>query len=324
MASAIPPLESLEMKAMGADRPKVSGFTICRNSVRLGFPFRESLKSLATFCDEIVVALDDTGDGTPLALDQLSKELSCSLRIFSSPWDLSQMRGGAELARQTNLALAQTKNEIVFYLQSDEVLDDQNPERLWRALKELQSNPGAASLTFDWVHFYGDHLSVVESRKWYRREIRAFKKSSGLQSYRDAQSFRLKTPNGWQKLPSLKCSVKIFHYGYARPQDLMAQKDNDLKSAWNGGNQQASTGTTVFKPQFGIRPFEGIHPAVMKTYLATFPIDVAPGYKRLALRRLKLKDLRYLVSHWIEKLTGWRIGEFKNHSKLIYLKDLND
>jgi hypothetical protein len=56
-------------------RPKVSGFSIVKNGLRLGYPFIESLKSLAPLCDELLVAHGDSNDGTREALNQLAKEL---------------------------------------------------------------------------------------------------------------------------------------------------------------------------------------------------------------------------------------------------------
>jgi hypothetical protein len=43
---------------------KVSGFTILRQTVRLGYPFTESIRSLLPLVDELVVGVGDGDDGT--------------------------------------------------------------------------------------------------------------------------------------------------------------------------------------------------------------------------------------------------------------------
>ena len=300
---------------------KVSGFTICRNSVKLGFPFRESLLSLAPLCDEIVVAHDDQNDGTREALEELRKQIKCELRIIPSHWDLNNLKGGQELSVQTNVALEACAHEVVFYLQSDEVLHEDDYETIRSDLALMAKSDKVASLSLAWIHFYGDFQSIVKSRKWYRREIRAFKKSSGLKSFLDAQGFR--KPDGSKniRLPTLLSTARVFHYGYVRPADLMAMKSNDLKKAWTGEDPNA-TAQNIYKQQYGIRAFTQTHPKVMQGYLNQLPTDLPKAYNVLAPKKITLKTVRLFLSDIIEKFSDLRLGEFKNYSKIYSSKDL--
>jgi glycosyltransferase involved in cell wall biosynthesis len=167
-------------------RTKVSGFSIVKNGVRLGYPFKESLLSLAPLCDELVVALGDGDDTTGEVLEQLRSQLACPLVIIHSPWNKNNIQGGSELANQTNIALSHCKNELCFYIQCDEVLHEDDYELLRQDFIRLQNNTRAQALVLQWVHFYGNFHTYVHSRKWYRREIRVIKKSSGLKSFSDA------------------------------------------------------------------------------------------------------------------------------------------
>ena len=45
-------------------RMKVSGFTFIRNAVSLGFPALESIRSVLPICDEFVVNVGHSDDGT--------------------------------------------------------------------------------------------------------------------------------------------------------------------------------------------------------------------------------------------------------------------
>lgn len=293
---------------------KVSGFTLCRNGVRLGFPFRESIKSLAPLCDEIVVALGEGEDNTAEELQKLAKELPCELKIIHTQWDPNLIKGGSILAEQTNIALDQTEHEIVFYLQGDEVLHDEDYPVIRKDLQRLNESKEAASIVFQWVHFFGDPNTYAHSRKWYRKEIRAFKKSSGLRSYKDAQSFRKKVGNDWITLPAIESSARVLHYGWVRPAELMTVKANEFQQLWGKKGNIKIDG--IFQPQYGIYAFEGSHPAVMKDYLAALPKLDMPFYRMNKVPFTAL-TLRLWVSAMVEKLSGVRLGEFKSYSKIL-------
>lgn len=294
---------------------KVSGFTLCRNGVRLGFPFRESLRSLAPLCDEIVLALGRGEDNTEEEIQKLAATLPCPLRIIHTEWDPASVKGGSILAEQTNIALEACAHDIVFYLQGDEVLHEEDTSILKADLERLEKNPDAASMVLQWVHFFGDSKSVAYSRKWYRKEIRAFKKSSGLKSYKDAQSFRKYSNGEWSTLPAIESKARVLHYGWARPADLMALKHNDFQQWWHG-TKGSIRKEGAFPHQFGINPYEGTHPLVMREYLAAMPQLDQPFYQ-INRTPFSLESLRIGVSHLIEKATGYRPGEFKSYSRIV-------
>ena len=61
----------------------VSGFSIIRNGDALGYPYLESLRSLAPYVDEIVLALGDCDDTTRISVEKLKSELNVPLKILS-------------------------------------------------------------------------------------------------------------------------------------------------------------------------------------------------------------------------------------------------
>ncbi|MCK4882029.1 MAG: glycosyltransferase family 2 protein, partial [Candidatus Omnitrophica bacterium] len=79
---------------------KVSGFTIARNVIKFNYPILESIQSILPICDEFIVNVGDSDDGT---LDLIQSIGSDKIRIIQNIWDPA---GGAEvLSAQTNLAL---------------------------------------------------------------------------------------------------------------------------------------------------------------------------------------------------------------------------
>ena len=79
---------------------KVSGFTIARNVIKYNYPILESIRSILPICDEFVINVGDSTDGT-LALIHSLKDPK--IRIIENIWDPS--RKAEVLSQQTNLAL---------------------------------------------------------------------------------------------------------------------------------------------------------------------------------------------------------------------------
>lgn len=293
-----------------------SGFTIIRNGDSLGYPYLESLRSLAPLVDELVVAVGEGADTTRASLEALRPELPCELRLLDSPWDPQNLKGGDELARQTNVALAACRHEVCFYLQADEVLHEAEYPQMRADLERFANDAQVDALAFPWRHFYGRYDCIVESKNWYRREIRVIKKSSGLQSYGDAQGFRIPTGDGrWRKACAALGRAHILHYGWVRPPQVMAAKTEALDRLWHGSARDGlALATTIYVRQYGMKKYTGKHPKVMQDRVENFG-DFDP-FRHQAPPKF-WRSLRLRATACIEDLTGWRPGEFKNYRSLI-------
>lgn len=297
-----------------------SGFTIIRNGDSLGYPYLESLRSLAPLVDEIVVAVGDSVDATRESLAALGPDLPCELRLIDSPWDPQSLKGGFELSRQSNIALEACRHDICFYLQADEVLHENEFEKISEDLDRFATDERVDALAFRWIHFYGNYSQIVESKNWYRREIRAIKKSSGLRSYGDAQGFRVphgKTGNDlmWSKSRAALSRGHVLHYGWVRPPQVMAAKTEALDRLWHGnardGTQDAAH---IYLRQFGLKSYQGSHPACMRSRVQALG-DFDPFKNQPAPHGFK--NFRLAATAAIEALTDWRPGEFKNYRSLV-------
>jgi len=96
----------------------------------------------------------------------------------------------------------------------------------------------------------------------------------------------------------------MFHYGWARPARAIREKFEFTKRMYPGAAEEAGprgSGAARWHGYRCLRPFTGDHPAVAKAWIAACaqepPIEIEPA-------RFRLADLRYYVSHWIERLTG--------------------
>ena len=102
---------------------KVSGFTICRNAVRLEYPLEEVIRAALPIVDEFVVNLGPSDDGTEDLIQSIRSEKS---GLFILIWDESVKRDGLIFSRETNIALSHCHGTWAFYLQADEVIHEQD------------------------------------------------------------------------------------------------------------------------------------------------------------------------------------------------------
>src|SRR5438034_7110323 len=98
---------------------KISGFTFIRNGVELGYPFVPSIRSLLPLCDEIIVNVPQSSDGTVQSVQAIGDP---KIRIIESEWDPSI--GKPNMRRHTDLALEQCTGDWCVYIQGDEVLHE--------------------------------------------------------------------------------------------------------------------------------------------------------------------------------------------------------
>src|SRR5438132_261989 len=79
----------------------LSGFTLVRNAVSLDYPIVPAIRSILAVCDEVVVNVGRSEDGTR---DLVAAIGDPRVRILDREWDFS--RGSEALARETDRAMA--------------------------------------------------------------------------------------------------------------------------------------------------------------------------------------------------------------------------
>lgn len=285
----------------------VSGFTFVRNAIKFDYPITEAIRSILPLCDEVVVAVGNSEDGT---LELIQRINSPKIKIIQTVWDDSLREGGKVLAVETDKAFKAINPEAdwAFYIQGDECLHEDGIPAIKAAMEKYIDNERVDGLLFNYRHFYGSYDYVGDSRKWYRKEIRVIKNNLHIRSYRDAQGFR---KDDGTKLRVKPVDAYIHHYGWVKhPKDMMA-KQQSFHRMWHDdewveknvpkGEQFDYSGID------SLQRFTGTHPDVMQERIQRINWDLGfdPSRKNYTFK------LRLLLM--IEKLTGWRPGEYKNY-----------
>ena len=283
---------------------KVSGFTFIKNAVKYDFPLVESVTSILPLCDEFIIVHGDSEDSTRNLIDSIN---SPKIKVFDTVWDPNLKQGGLILSEQTNVALSKTTGDWCFYIQADEVVHEKYLPEIKKTMQTYLDDKKVEGLLFKYIHFYGSYNYVATSRQWYRKEIRIVRNKIGVQSFKDAQGFRLND----RKLNVKPLDSYVFHYGWARPPQTMQKKIKYFHSLWHSKNwidENVSDKTEYdFSGMDSLELFSGSHPSVMKERVAKSHIQFNP-----IKQKTKKSFKRYLLDLF-EKLTGYRIGEYKNY-----------
>jgi len=195
---------------------KISGFTIARNAIQYNYPILESIQSILPVCDEFIVNVGDSKDDT---LNLIKSIKSDKIRIIQNTWDFSL--GKEVLSHQTNLALKACSGDWTFYLQSDEVVHEDDLGKLKRLMEKYVDDENVDALRFKWLHFYGSYYRYRIDQGWYQKQDRIIRNNGEIESYGDAFAFRKKDG---QPLKRKNTGCLLYHYGWVHSGDVMTQR----------------------------------------------------------------------------------------------------
>ncbi|NTU98367.1 MAG: glycosyltransferase, partial [Chlorobiaceae bacterium] len=148
---------------------KISAFTFIKNGTIFGFPFRESIRSILPIVDEFVVNVGISEDDT---LERIREIDDPKIRIIESRWNESMKVGGYVYGQQKMIAQFNCTGDWAFYLEGDEIVHENDLQKIIAACRTNFDNNLVEALTFDYLHFYGNANSYLDSPGWYRREAR--------------------------------------------------------------------------------------------------------------------------------------------------------
>ncbi len=245
---------------------KVSGFTIVRNAIKYNYPVVESIKSILPICDEFVVNVGDGEDGT-LGLVQAIADPK--IKVIQSTWDFSQR--SEVLSVQTNLALKACKGNWAFYLQSDEVIHEEDLQRLDNLMHQSLLDESIDALRFQWLHFYGSYYRYRIDSGWYQKQDRIIRNNGTIESFGDAYAFRRKDG---RPLRQKKTNCFVYHYGWVQLMALMTQRRvNAEKIGFVSLEDNERNDDYAYGDLNRFPVYFGAHPVVMNERVGQHPLS---------------------------------------------------
>ena len=288
---------------------KISGFTFVRNGFKLGYPVLESLQSLLDICDEVVIAIGNSDDETEERIKNLGNP---KIIIISTVWDETLREGGTILAQQTDIALQHCTGDWLLYLQADEVLHEKDYDIIKQYAHRYFHHPTIEGLLFSYYHFFGNYTYIGTGRQWYRSEIRMIKNTNSVFSWRDAQGFRTKDANGIRKLKVASIPASVYHYGWVRNPIAYLKKQEAFHKLYHDDTwlKEHLPTSEEFPSCYQLDTFTATHPTIMNNKIQSdhqWCEQFNPTIR-------KKRPLIVLILDIIEKITGYRIGEYKNYT----------
>ncbi len=279
----------------------VSGFTFCRNLIRLDYPFLESMRSLLPIVDELVVAVGDSDDGTLEAVESLCLE-NKKIKIIKTVWDPALFDNGRIFSQQTNIALDHVNPiaDWAIHLQSDEVLHENDYVALLDSMERYRKEKSILALMMRQKYFYGDYWHTNPYAG--RRLLRIVRPGGVLESIGDSSGFARKEDGTYigkkQKDLWRYAGGILYHYGFVNNPKKLKEKIKAKADLYHFGqptdedNIRLSTSEYIPELMEIMKPFNGTHPSVMKERIEQFPTRYS-----LPQRWLNPKFFAYVLRH---------------------------
>ena len=279
---------------------KVSCFTIARNALKFNYPILESITSILPICDEFVVNVGDSEDGT---LDMVKSIQDPKIKIIENRWDMSM--GETVLAHQTNLALKECTGDWAFYLQSDEVIHQDDLPILRQLMAKYLKNKNVEALRFQWLHFYGSYYRYRIDAGWFQKNDRIIRNNGEIESYGDAGGFRRKDGRSLQRK---KIWRLLYHYGWVQPELMITQRRvNAEQIGFTRLQPQERTQVYSFGDLDRFPVYFGTHPMVMRERVGSHVLS-ADDWKHISRKYwwhpARILRIRYKTSRRIKHKMG--------------------
>lgn len=280
---------------------KISGFTFLRNVILLGYPFEESIRSLLPLVDEFVVNVGDGNDGTYDAVAAIGDP---KIRIIRTQWNEGMHSRGFVYAQQKMIAQYSCTGDWAFYLEGDEVLHENDLDRIRGAMQRHLGNPKIEALAFHYHHFYGTPNQTARSPEWYRNEVRVIRNT--IRTYAPDGLFWMVMPNHRRgRYPyAAHTGAHIYHYGWVRSAAKMLAKHHRVAQYWDG----------VAPPVFDygdidpkiLLPFAGSHPNIMGDWLEN---EAEREFLLNKDFRLSTRNKKYRIAMMLERWFGLELSK---------------
>jgi len=210
---------------------RVSGVTIVRNAIQYGYPAVEAIKAVLPICDEFIVNVGDSSDGT---LELIKSIKDPKIKIVERVWEMSV--GQDVLSKETDFAISQCKGDWVIYVQTDELIHEDDLGRAKKYMQRYIDTPNIDGFHFKWLHFYGSYYRYRIDAGWFQKQIRIIRNNGTCESHDGAWGFRRKDK---KKMNTIKTPFYIYHYGWVQDVQIMAVRRKNAHGLGFAGPFQA-------------------------------------------------------------------------------------
>jgi hypothetical protein len=216
---------------------------------------------------------------------------------------------GFVYGQQKSIALFNCTGDWAFYLEGDEVVHEQDLDRIHASMERHLGNPRVEALAFDYIHFYGNANTSAWSPGWYRTEARILRNTIPAWGPEGLFFVVLETHKRGRYPRAAHTGATIYHYGWVRSEAQMDLKRQSTSKYWKDTPPPVADYSNI--DPLVLKRFEGTHPKVIQSWLppAAGLFEANPNH-RLTSRE---KKHRFMVR--LESWLGIRFN--RKHYKLL-------
>lgn len=274
----------------------ICGFSFGKDLVRLNYPVAESLRSVLPICDRFVYVVGKSDDGTR----ELIASVDPKIEITDSEWTDVKI-DGAVLSIEANKAMdlaEATGYDWGFYIQADEVVHEDDLEKIRTACEHWRDHAQVKALLFKYLHFVLDYRTTDP---WmYHKASRIVRLDGSCRIVGDACGPAIRNYVGdvgnrdgyldknflgthvrWADQPKSGIfgnPARIFHYGWVKTRQQLDEKLAMVEELWWGTlsneekqqRMQNKFGRFIERYPF-LKNYHGSHPSVMADRIAMHP-----------------------------------------------------
>lgn len=248
----------------------LTGITFIRDGERYDYCYRETIKCLSEFWDEVIVVECGSTDGTIKGFSGIYIDKP-NVSIVSLPAIMWEMTKGKEkLNYFQNIAAGLVQTDYQFLLQCDEILH----ENSYGAVREAMElgHEGYLCRRYNYWGDTNDKILCVDNDRHPCSPVVIRLAKRGYLSYDDGENI------GAQADDSLINKIRIHHVGFIRKKEIMKSKVIMMQEEVFGVNHDSKLdGSEIFHPErwFGpdtdLMPVPEPHPKVIQDWIKNRP-----------------------------------------------------
>lgn len=247
--------------------PGLSGFTLCRNAIKLDYCLELAVKSMLPICDEVVICDADSTDGTKEMIHAWAAE-NPNIRICN--WTWPDPKGDFWFyVKWLNHARQHLRYDMMLLVEGDECLHEDSLMAIRAAADAKQAR------IFERLNFWGSPRDISPDGT-YCGHVCVRLGPTRLHMPTDAPD-----PLGSQEIATLaheagaQPGFQIFHYGTLRKKEAFLAKSRVMQSAiWDSFDSRLETAETTGQDWIPLctfdkpmKVFNGIHPIFAREWL---------------------------------------------------------